>query len=928
MPVSALASPSLSGIATSCSKRLQDALALPGGARFYRCALQVNPFGYLSRNAKPIRFPSEAAYNEAMVAACLEQGIEVIAVTDHYRVDDSASLIAAARSAGIHAFGGFEAVTKEGVHFLCLFDPAKEGALERFIGECGVHDSTEASPTGSLDSEELLHRAKQWGAVCIAAHVASSGGLLKTLSGKPRAKVWTSPLLLACSLPGPLADAPQGIRQILQNKDAQYRRLRPVALLNAQDVSDPEDLARAGGACWIKMSHISVEGLRQAFLDSESRVRIAGDSTPEPHAEFIAISWEGGFLDEMSIHFNESLNVLVGGRGVGKSTIIESLRYVLGLEPGGEEASKIHQSVMRSVLRNGTRISLLVRSPKPSPRIYTIERTIPNPPMVRDEQGNLLNVSPRDVVPAVDVFGQHEISELTRSPEKLTRLLLRFVDVKPSLQVRKSRIKLDLERARTRALECQHEIAAVEERLATLPALEERLKRFQVAGLEERLSEKSLLIREEGVLQTVADRTAPFRELHRKLAGALAVNSSLVSPEALEGLPNADVLGRAFGVLQGLAVAVSGIAEQLAVALKEADAAMAEVRASWDTRRACVESTYEKLLRDLQKSNIDGEEFVRLRRQLEELRPLRERHERLLKDQAELDAQRRELLADWENIKGEEYRAMAVAAARVSKELRDRVRVEVRLGGLLPVGGPRPAMGRSAVAAGPAGGHLDPLEKLLREWVGGNLNASFERLRAKRDLSLPELAAMCREGKESLVKGMGLPPSAAERITQGGAELFMRIEELELPVTTSIELNTAAEGRTPVWQALDALSTGQKATAILLLLLLESDAPLVVDQPEDDLDNRFITDGVVPIMKREKRRRQFVFSSHNANIPVLADAELIVGLTASGEAHDGRSRIRLEHRGSIDSGPVRELVEEILEGGKTAFETRRLKYGF
>jgi len=115
----------------------------------------------------------------------------------------------------------------------------------------------------------------------------------------------------------------------------------------------------------------------------------------------------------------------------------------------------------------------------------------------------------------------------------------------------------------------------------------------------------------------------------------------------------------------------------------------------------------------------------------------------------------------------------------------------------------------------------------------------------------------------------------------------------------------------------------------LLLLLLESDAPLVVDQPEDDLDNRFITEGVVPIMRQEKRLRQFVFSTHNANIPVLGDAELILGLTAAGEGNrEGQAKIATEHMGSIDSNPVRELVEEILEGGKDAFEMRRSKYGF
>jgi ABC-type bacteriocin/lantibiotic exporter with double-glycine peptidase domain len=124
------------------------------------------------------------------------------------------------------------------------------------------------------------------------------------------------------------------------------------------------------------------------------------------------------------------------------------------------------------------------------------------------------------------------------------------------------------------------------------------------------------------------------------------------------------------------------------------------------------------------------------------------------------------------------------------------------------------------------------------------------------------------------------------------------------------------------------LSTGQKATAVLLLLLLESEAPLVVDQPEDDLDNRFISEGVVPKMREEKRRRQFVFATHNANIPVLGDAELIVGMEASGEAARGRANVSRENIGSIDNQRVSILTEELLEGGRTAFEMRRMKYGF
>ncbi|MGF1647802.1 MAG: hypothetical protein ACFCVF_12895 [Kineosporiaceae bacterium] len=127
---------------------------------------------------------------------------------------------------------------------------------------------------------------------------------------------------------------------------------------------------------------------------------------------------------------------------------------------------------------------------------------------------------------------------------------------------------------------------------------------------------------------------------------------------------------------------------------------------------------------------------------------------------------------------------------------------------------------------------------------------------------------------------------------------------------------------------LEALSTGQKATALLLLLFVSGEGPLLVDQPEDDLDNRFVSEGIVPRLRDGKAGRQFVLSSHNANIPVLADADLIAALATQQEASRVTAVLPAHRVGSLDDGPVRELVEELLEGGKAAFETRRYRYGF
>jgi hypothetical protein len=225
---------------------MQGALLRTGGARFYRCAFQVNPFEYLGRHGHTPGFADERSYNEAIVQECLAQGIEVLAVTDHSRVKTAETLWTMARSVGLIVFPGFEALTKDGVHILCLFELDKTAdALERVLGDCGIHTEADASPVGKYSAEEFLRESRRWGALCIAAHVAGAGGLLKTRSGTARMAAWKSPDLHACSLPGPVSNAPDDLRPILENDNPSYKRNQAVAVVNAKDVG-----SRGGCASW------------------------------------------------------------------------------------------------------------------------------------------------------------------------------------------------------------------------------------------------------------------------------------------------------------------------------------------------------------------------------------------------------------------------------------------------------------------------------------------------------------------------------------------------------------------------------------------------------------------------------------------------------------------------------------------------------
>lgn len=226
---------------------------LPEGAGWNRCALQVNPFTYLEASGQSAEeFGDETSYNAAIVAALVEAGIGVIAITDHWCVDSGTSLCAAAKSAGITVFPGFEATAKDGVHLLVLFDPATDTAnINRNIGECGIPADCHESRPGSKDTIELLECAERWGAVTVAPHVTTGGGLLDKLSGQSAVQAWTDARLHAVASGG--GTPSQGHAAILANKDAAYRRGNPVALLRAADISNPSDVAKTGSSCWIKL---------------------------------------------------------------------------------------------------------------------------------------------------------------------------------------------------------------------------------------------------------------------------------------------------------------------------------------------------------------------------------------------------------------------------------------------------------------------------------------------------------------------------------------------------------------------------------------------------------------------------------------------------------------------------------------------------
>ena len=454
---------------------------LPAGAKFRRCALQVNPHSYGKYRGKKVTGDADS-HARSIVEKSVELGVSVLAITDHNDVGGVPAFRAAAKGTSVRVFPGFEITSSEGIHVLCIYatDESQE-RLNQHLGAFQVADGL-----SRLGFVGVMERVREQGGVAIAAHVVSDNGLFDVLEGRARMAAWRCEDLLAIQIPKDIDRLRPNVREIVRNEQPAYRRPfrtdnQAVAVVNAKDVETAGDLADPAATCWIKMSDITVESLRQAFLDPVSRIRLNSDPEPEPHTEFLSMRWDGGFLDGTEFRFNENLNVLVGGRGAGKSTVIESLRYVLDLKPIGADAEQAHKGIIGEVLRPGTKVSLRVRSHRPNASIYRIERIVPNPPVVRHKDGEVSNLHPDQVLAGVEVYGQTEISEIARNPDKLTALLARFMEAEsggPSDlraetgdgAAQRAGLRRSLEKNRLAIVEVSKELVDVDDALAPWPA--------------------------------------------------------------------------------------------------------------------------------------------------------------------------------------------------------------------------------------------------------------------------------------------------------------------------------------------------------------------------------------------------------------------------------------------------------------------------
>jgi hypothetical protein len=616
-----------------------------------------------------------------------------------------------------------------------------------------------------------------------------------------------------------------------------------------------------------------------------------------------------GYLRNAGIALTEGLTCIIGARGTCKSTIVETIRFVHDLDPERIQAlvhpdpkSAPIQSaggLLQATLATGTAVCTIQtidehgRSSE-----LRLERSIDmsRPRIHRD---GVLDALPSLELP-IEIYSQGDLVKMAENPQRR----LQLVDRPHAREI--AQIKARLRSAQEKIAQLGGEILALraslredQRNLTQLPELEAQLEAVQRERpkLDARLEkERAAYEGREQLLASARTMWNAFSELcSRAYPEAPRAQAVAELGSALDGtrLKQAKQLAEE---LRGLSDAAAGLERQLA----DARAQVARTRETLQAVEGAFEQRNEQYLalrqdQDALSASLAQEDRIRAQlRQMAQLREVRDQR------QAQLDAQlarREELRREVDGCLEEIFQLRLGEIAKITADL----------GGDISL---------ALVHGAQSSAYADALFDLLQG----------TRLRGQRDIATriaelltpAELVDLVEQEQASqLAQIASLEESQASRITNhflDNMERVLALETLVFDDQLEIKMNVGGEVR-----AIEQLSRGQMATALLPLILRHAEFPLVFDQPEDDLDNRFIFDELVKRINKLKQTRQLVFVTHNANIPVLGDADRVIAMSMSTARQAAPPDV-----GTIEQ--MRRPILDILEGGAAAFRERRKRY--
>ena len=882
---------------------------LPSGARFYRADLHIHSLG-ASHDVS-----DQAMTADAIVKTAVSEDLSLVAVTDHNEIVNVKAAIKAATGHPVAVIPGVELSTPEG-HLLIYFKMISD--LAAFYGSLAIAGKGTSESRCQTSLLECLNRIDITKGFAILAHVDADDGFEKKVSGSPPHKkdIINHEALLGIELRTASSTIsysdsdPDPNRKLLGNSRIDSLSLGSQQFLARVLFSDSHSLSALGKNASgqrrltrIKMDTPSFTGLRVALQDADARIRIE-EEIPQSFPYVMGMSLEGRFLDGHMVHFSRNLNFIIGGRGAGKSTAFEAVRCL-------SKAQSTSKLVDSDVWPESIHLVWVDKAGQQ----HIIRRRI-------DEESENLTSPEIGAVFPIESYGQNETAQTSvkaqDDPGALLKYMDQFVDIAgPQAEDEALRTSLlsnqtDIEKAQTevgRIPEYKKLLATVQQQLKAL----ETAQATEVVTLERKIAEERTL--RDGIEKQVASLPTLIKD--SSVLTALASIETVSKPEALKvgGTEFANIVALASEFKQAVQTAESELVTRAA----DFSSKVTGHLASWKAREQQILTKIDEKRRELlaQGIRLDLAYIKKLatdesnyKKALTNLSAWEARLKEFQKNRVELSNRRRRI----HSLIFSTRNSYAAKANRALKSALTDLNVSVKY----------LESGLSAEA-----------EEIILQATNWRTTQVPRCALLVEQVTVPGLLDAVRRTDPAAIMKVtaagGMKPfnksDALNLIRALAQQTFVfRFERCQVSDRPKITVTKRVEepGKPPRFVSRDfsKLSLGQQQSVLLALMLSsESDAPLIIDQPEDNLDSEFIFHSLVPVIRAAKERRQVIVVTHNANIAVLGDAEQIVALKSTSD------KSTIVAKGSIDDPGTKSVVCRILEGAEEAFRRRAKMYG-
>jgi len=926
-------------------------------------------------NAAATRNDQQRLSSDAGVEEFLDQlarNFRIVCITDHMRSDYACRLARAASDRNdITVLPGVEISCQappsygDCIHLLAVFPPETEAAvIERVFAGQKLVGPTQRQGNETVrfeDLRELRDRIHGEGnGLFVLAHVENPrrGHRARFIADRAKALQYVVEgqdlkLDLSAEYAVYLANLQPDAVELRTVED--QRHYAPftadgkqchVACVAPADHHSFEDYDRQDTATFLKVPTADFRSVRDALRFHNTRVRLPGQITSHsaPHLvglRMVSASGRGLFLDT-TVGFSPNLTCLIGPRGSGKSTLIEGLRYVLARNPalaeraqhGAPSFANLAQGIQTANLQD-TRLELVYQGA--DARQAILAATFDEHEQVRTRvfstSGDDLKVNATAIANdyPVSIFSWSEMEVLGRQPGLQRELVDRLLSGVGELIERREGVTGQLAANRVEIEGLVSSLAAA--RTADSGILG-RYRQFRDAYNAVNTPQVASLFEELDASRVRSDLLAAVDEQLDELADQIqAVAETQINARVDELLTEAGAEAQAWWDEQAK--------RQLELPALESAAGGSATSLHFQVRRR------RQIVADLQARTtraIEGlEQDLRARTRLD-------KEQELLRDQRELARERFQAADAARDLYLASLACLDQALARRGQLVEDLTSAQNEISArrdqeLAPLNTRLSEVGGERLEIAVERGELEDreiVERFLNEKI-------LTQERAGRYLQKRIAARVCKMGRPSALStaligtdidllGSDLAVGSEHALNMDEATKLLEgcswrrrdddaeADVVDPTVTALLELaEQPIDDKVSIrlnGRAVDELSPGQRSSAMLPMIALAEKGPLIIDQPEDNLDNAMVGETLTRILADLKEQRQIIVSTHNPNIVVGGDAEQVVVLNAE----DGH-RAGVDLTGSIDDVNVIDAVLTVMEGGREAFAIRSRRYG-